>query len=46
MTVSHLFYNRKQIDGGTNLQTHERNQAKAQPDDKISIEYNPKDPGF
>jgi hypothetical protein len=46
MTVSHMFVNRKQIDAGTNLQLHERNQAKPQPDDKITIGYNPKDAGF
>jgi hypothetical protein len=46
MTVSHLFFNRKQVDAETNLQAHERNQAKPQPDDKISIGYNPKDVGF
>lgn len=46
MTVSHMFVNRKQIDAGTNLQLHERNQAKSQPDDKITLGYNPKDAGF
>ena len=46
MTVSHILIDRKQIDARTNLQVHERNQAKPQPDDKINIGYNPKDAGF
>jgi hypothetical protein len=41
-----MFIDRKQIDARTNLQLHDRNQAKLQQDDKINIGYNPKDSGF
>jgi len=46
MTVSHMFYNRKTVDCSVNYQVHQRNQAKPKPDDKINIEYDPKDPAF
>merc|ERR1711998_604834 len=46
MTVSHLFFNKKTLDASVNLQAHERNQALPKPDEKIYIEYDPKDPGF
>ena len=46
MTVSHMFVNRKQIDAGPTLQLHARTQANPQPDDKITLGYNPKDAGF
>jgi sodium/potassium-transporting ATPase subunit alpha len=46
MTVSHMFVNRCTLDCSVNLQAHERNMLKDKPDEKISIEYNPKDPNF
>jgi len=46
MTVSHVFYNRKQVDTSLNYQVHQRNQEKAQPDDKIKAEYDVTDPSF
>lgn len=46
MTVSHMFFNRGTVDASTNLQAHQKNQAKEKPDDKIAIGYNPEDPGF
>ena len=33
MTVSHIFYNRKAVEAGVNVQQHERNQAKEKPDE-------------
>ena len=46
MTVSHMYFNRCTIDASVNLQAHERNQKKEKPDEKVTIEYDPKDPGF
>jgi magnesium-transporting ATPase (P-type) len=46
MTVSHIFYNRKTVDAGVNVQQHERNIAKDKPDEKIIIGYDHKDPAF
>ena len=46
MTISHLFFNRGTVDASTNLQAHERNQAKEKPDEKIMIGYNPQDAAF
>lgn len=46
MTVSHLWYNRGQVDASINLQMHEKNQAKDKPDEKIAIAYKADDPAF
>lgn len=46
MTVSHIFYNRKTVDAGINVQQHERNLAKEKPDDKIMIGYDYKEEAF
>ena len=43
MTVSHVFYNRMQVDASINYQAHERNALKAKPDDKFVAEYDVKD---
>jgi len=39
MTVSHMYYNRKTVDAGINVQQHERNQAKEKPDEKMVLGY-------
>ncbi len=46
MTVSHLFFNRHQVDASLNYQAHERNWAKEKPNEKIKAEYNVNDLGF
>jgi len=46
MTVSHMYFNRCTVDASVNLQAHQRNQLKEKPDEKITVEYNPEDPGF
>ena len=46
MTVSHIFYNRKTVDAGVNVQQHQRNQEKEKPDDKIIIGYDHTEEAF
>lgn len=46
MTVSHVFYNRIQVDASVNYQQHERNLEKAKPEDKFRAEYDVNDAGF
>ena len=46
MTVSHMFYNRNQVDCSTNYQIFERNMKKAKPDEKIVVDYDIKDKNF
>lgn len=47
MTVSHMYFDRKTVDCSVNYQAFERNAEKGdKADDKIKIDYNPKDPGF
>jgi sodium/potassium-transporting ATPase subunit alpha len=46
MTVSHLYFNRKTVDASVNYQLWQREQQKARPDDKMSLDYDVKDPAF
>lgn len=46
MTVSHMFFNRRQIDASLNWQAHLKNQAQAKPDDKLIPGYDIEDPAF
>jgi len=46
MTVSHMFYNRNQVDCSTNYQIFERNLKKAKPDEKVVVDYDIKDKNF
>jgi sodium/potassium-transporting ATPase subunit alpha len=46
MTVSHMYFDRKTVDCAINYQAYTRNLESAVPDDKMKIDYDPKDPGF
>jgi sodium/potassium-transporting ATPase subunit alpha len=45
MTVSHLFYNMKEVDATTNYEEYQRDFA-ADPNTKTKVEYDVEDPGF
>lgn len=45
MTVSHLFYNMKEVDASTNYEEYLRD-IDSDPNTKTRVEYDVKDPGF